>query len=337
MSVLPIIEGDVFVVYDKSAAAVAKQFLGAEKHLCIKGRLAVGGGEKVKSLAFVEKISTWLMNHEAGRDSVLLVIGGGSVCDAGAFAASIYKRGIRFILVPTTLLAQVDAAIGGKTAVNYGGVKNVLGTFAWPEYTVLNPEFIASLPDEEFISGCAELLKTFIISGTNYNETVELLNRVHAQKVASGKSLAQIALVEGIGPLIQEAAAIKTKIVEKDPYDKGDRQMLNLGHTFGHAIEAATGLAHGQAVAIGIVLSARLSEKLGLAEPALASALEKDLKAAGLQTKCPLPIEELESRIRQDKKATDGKITFILPVRPGKVEKVSLDLKVIYDLRPACK
>ena len=272
----------------------------------------VEGGEKVKSLSSIEEITSWLLDHKAGREDFLLILGGGSVCDAGAFVASIYKRGMPFALIPTTLLAQVDAAIGGKNAINFGGIKNVLGTFNMPEFTFICPEPLKTLPREEFRSGSAELVKTLLISGRNYKELIALLSSYNKEAL------------NALAPFIAQAAKTKAAIVERDFYDRGERRVLNLGHTFGHALEAISNLSHGDAVAIGIILAARLACRKGLAPATFVAELKEDFRQAGLPTECPVPIETLRDLMRQDKKASAQKIKFILPIGIGQTTEVEL-------------
>ena len=311
LEVVPLLKDykDIFVVADAAVQAQIAPLLEAIKP---KASLTLRGGEAVKSLSTVEEIASWLMASGAGRDAFMLIVGGGTISDVSAFAASIYKRGIKFGIVPTTLLAQVDAAIGGKNAVDFDGVKNVLGTFCPPEFTFICPTFLETLPRKEFLCGATELLKTLIISGQGYDDAVAHLKA-------------------GVCPLglITDAARFKAALVEQDPYDNGARRALNLGHTYGHAIEAVSGLSHGEAVAIGIIMAAQLAEKLGKAEKGFAAMLEADFAAIGLPTKCPVEVGQLEELVRQDKKAAGGVVRFILPVGIGQIEE--------YDLRIAKK
>ena len=275
--VLPLLGGygSVYVVYDAAVEAFAMPLCEA---LHPASRLRLCGGEREKSLDSLERLWSWLMENEAGRDAFLLIVGGGATSDASAFAASVYKRGIGFAIIPTTLLAQVDAAIGGKNAINFGRVKNVLGVVRQPEFTFICPEPLATLPENEFLCGLAELLKTQIISGKGYEETVSLCAR-------GGAVASKVAALED---RILEAARFKAGIVEADPYDNGGRRVLNLGHTFGHAVEARAGIGHGEAVAIGIIMSARLAEKLGLAAKGLSDRLAGDFAAVGLPVESPV-------------------------------------------------
>ncbi|MBR0297483.1 MAG: 3-dehydroquinate synthase [Bacteroidales bacterium] len=306
--------GPLYLLYDNAVKPLAGSL---SARLEIKAAKGVEGGEGVKTLASAEEIAGFLLDAGAGREATLIVMGGGAVCDAGAFTASIYKRGIKFVLIPTTLLAQVDAAIGGKTAVNSRGIKNPLGTFALPEFTYICPEPLATLPSEQWRSGAAELLKTLLLRGSGYEEAVELLAAELARAGAAPEH-------EHLHELIIRAAHIKAEIVSEDFLDTGARRLLNLGHTFGHAIEAlalekGAPILHGEAVAIGMLLSARI------AGGPFAGQLKADLQRLGLPTECPFTQEELLPLIRQDKKAECGKIRFILLHGPGRIEEVSIE------------
>lgn len=305
----PLLEdaGHVYMVYDKAV----ETFVSG---LRVRSSLGLKGGEGAKSLAVVEEISRFLMDGGADRDAILLIVGGGSVSDVCAFTACVYKRGIRFATAPTTLLAQVDAAIGGKNAVNLGGTKNVLGLIRQPEFTYLCPEPLFTLPAEELRSGAAELVKTFILKGEGYGEVTGLLATCRGNDSPSRRRL-----IRELQPAVAEAARFKASVVEKDPFDMSERRSLNLGHTFGHAIEARFGLSHGDSVAIGIIMAARLSERIGLAEEGLCDRLKTDFSAMGLPVDCPGPLSFMTDKMKQDKKASGNRLQFILPVRIGEV------------------
>lgn len=294
-------EAECFVVYDPNVAWVASEVMAA---LPVKGAMSLQTSEERKTMDSVLAVERWLLEADASRGALLLAIGGGITTDMVGFAASLYKRGIRYANLPTTLLAQVDAAIGGKTGVNLDHYKNMLGAFRMPEYTFLSADVLRTLPPREFRCGLAELLKTFLLADADAYRNA----------------------LKGVTPeLIARAAAIKADIVERDPYEHGERAKLNLGHTFGHAIEYVAreqgeDIAHGEAVAMGILLAARLSEQLGLAEIGLASALKQDFEAVGLPTQCPYPLERLQAAMGKDKKAQGGgSVKFVLPVKPGEV------------------
>ena len=304
-------EPELFVVYDANVAWVASQLTEA---LPVRASMALETSEEGKTLETVQALERWLLQEDASRSALLLAVGGGITTDLVGFAAAIYKRGIRYANVPTTLLAQVDAAIGGKTGVNLDGYKNMLGAFRMPEFTVLEAAFLRTLPTREFRCGLAELLKTFLIGdGAAYGALVSSLQS------------AQNKDERGIEDDIRRAAAIKARIVAEDPEEHGVRAKLNLGHTFGHAIEHEARLhgadiTHGEAVAMGIVLAAELSERLGVAQKGLSAQLKADFSRLGLPVDCPYPVEDLVEALRKDKKAVaGGKVKFVLLRAPGDV------------------
>lgn len=298
----------VFVVCDRNVIGFARRI----RH---DNLLAITADEAHKTIDTVMKICRWLCDNGADRDALVLAVGGGVTTDMAGFAACIYKRGVRYANVPTTLLSMVDAGIGGKTGVNLDGFKNLLGVIRQPEFTAIFPEVLDTLPERELRSGLAEMLKTFIIK-----------NPAHAYErtVAEGPT----------SQLIHQAAAIKQAIVEKDEFESGPRRKLNLGHTWAHAIEwwqKETGreeqFTHGEAVAIGMVQAAKYAERHGLAEePGLAERIAADLQACGLPTELPCPAAELLPAILKDKKAYGSKIKLVLPCKIGKVVVKSVSL-----------
>ena len=292
----------VFVVYDRNVEGFAKHLAGRRE------MMPIDADEKHKTIDTVMQICRWLLSKGADRDALVLAVGGGVTTDMAGFAASIYKRGVRYANVPTTLLSMVDAGIGGKTGVNLDGFKNLLGVIRQPEFTAIFPEVLQTLPEKELRSGLAEMLKTFIIKNPSH---------AYERTVAEGP----------LPELIQLAAGIKQEIVEKDEFESGVRRKLNLGHTWGHAIEwrFPGAFSHGEAVAIGMVQAARYAEKAGLAEKGLAERIEKDLKACGLPTALPCPVKELMPAIANDKKAQNGQIRLVLPARIGKVVVKKVD------------
>jgi len=304
-------EPELFVVYDANVAWVASQLTEA---LPVRASMELATSEEGKTLETVQALERWLLQADASRGALLVAVGGGITTDLVGFAAAIYKRGIRYANVPTTLLAQVDAAIGGKTGVNLDGYKNMLGAFRMPECTVLEAAFLRTLPEREWRCGLAELLKTFLIGD----------GPAYAALVSSLK-LAQNEDERGIEDDIRRAAAIKAQIVTEDPEEHGVRAKLNLGHTFGHAIEHEARLhgadiTHGEAVAMGILLAAELSERLGVAQKGLSAQLKADFSCLGLPVDCPYPVEDLVEALRKDKKAVSGgKVKFVLLRAPGDV------------------
>lgn len=339
----------VFVVADRQVKSSAEQVVKAHEEQKLEGTLPhpsnlllLDVSEENKSMTTVLEICKWLMDNDAGRNALLLAIGGGITTDMAGFAASIYKRGIRFAYVPTTFLSQVDAAIGGKTGVNFQNYKNILGVIRQPEFTYICPEVLGTLPYRDFLSGAAELLKTFIIdnAGNNYEKAVEVLSEIHEsidRKQAIALHLAEIE------ELAAAAARIKAGIVERDEFECGERRKLNLGHTFAHAIEsvsmsrrygAESGISHGEAVAMGMIMAAKASERYYNPAPenslrsddiagqndtatseegeSLSSRLARDFSRCGLPTECPFPPESLSGAMKKDKKAENGIVHFVL-------------------------
>lgn len=300
----------VFLVYDRNVAWVAKEIAAG----CpLAGMKALDTSEKAKDMATVLDLCSWLLEAGADRSSLLLAVGGGITTDLAGFAACIYRRGIRFAFVPTTLLAQVDAAIGGKTGVNFLDFKNMLGVIRQPEFTFECAQVLRTLPRRDFLSGAAELLKTFLIDNTGnaYEKAVALLS-----------APADSAMLQ---TLIAAAAKVKAGIVSRDEQERGERRCLNLGHTFAHAIEhearqAGLDVTHGEAVAVGILLAARLSEAMGLAPKGLAARLEADWTACGLPTGVPFDPATLTAAMTKDKKAEGDTIHFVLLSSIGQVE-----------------
>ncbi len=300
----------VFLVYDRNVAWVAQEIAAACPPAGMK---VLDASEKAKDMATVLDLCSWLLEAGADRSSLLLAVGGGITTDLAGFAACIYRRGIRFAFVPTTLLAQVDAAIGGKTGVNFLDFKNMLGVIRQPEFTFECAQVLRTLPRRDFLSGAAELLKTFMIDNTGnaYEKTVALLS-----------APADSATLQ---TLIAAAAKVKAGIVSRDEQERGERRCLNLGHTFAHAIEhearqAGLDVTHGEAVAVGILLAARLSEAMGLAPKGLAARLEADWTACGLPTGVPFDPATLTAAMTKDKKAEGDTIHFVLLSSIGQVE-----------------
>lgn len=359
----------VFVVADRQVKSSAEQVVKAHEEQKLEGSLPhpsnlllLDVSEENKSMSTVLEICKWLMDNDAGRNALLLAIGGGITTDMAGFAASIYKRGIRFAYVPTTFLSQVDAAIGGKTGVNFENYKNILGVIRQPEFTYICPEVLGTLPYRDFLSGAAELLKTFIIdnAGNNYEKAVALLSEIHGsidRKQAIALHLAEIE------ELAADAAKIKAGIVERDEFECGERRKLNLGHTFAHAIEsvsmsghncAESGISHGEAVAMGMFMAAKASERYYNLAPenslrsddiagqndtetseeveSLSSRLARDLSRCGLPTECPFPPESLSGAMKKDKKAENGIVHFVLIRAIGDVRIVDLPVESAVNL-----
>ena len=295
----------VFVVADRKLRRFITEPLVescAENGVAIRAVLHIRTSERRKNLRTMQKIQQWLIRCSAERNALVLAVGGGITTDLAGYAACTYKRGVKYANVPTTLLAQVDAAIGGKTGCNIGGYKNMTGVIRQPEFTYINTDYLKSLSWDLLSAGYAELVKTFIIGDA----------QAYRQAIDSED-------FESLGELVQKAAAIKASVVEADQFESGQRRVLNLGHTFAHAIEYRSahsllhrGISHGHAVAMGMVMAARLSERLGEAKPGLADMLEDDFRKAGLPVDCPWTEEQLQEIILTDKKAEGGKVNYVL-------------------------
>ncbi|MBQ9192384.1 MAG: 3-dehydroquinate synthase [Bacteroidales bacterium] len=308
-------EPEVFVVYDENVSWVAAELIAALSG-GVRGSIAIDASEEEKSMDTVLLICRSLLEAGASRRALVVAVGGGITTDLAGFAASIYKRGVRYANVPTTLLSQVDAAIGGKTGVNFDAYKNMLGVIVQPVYTLLCADVLRTLPRRDFLSGASELLKTFLIDNedNHYEKAVRLL---------ASDALDGPALPDGLQDLVFAAAAVKAGVVSRDPFEAGERRKLNLGHTFAHAIEHEARLrgedvTHGEAVSMGMILAARLSDALGVSD-SLEARLTQDFAFAGLPVACPYPTASLAEAMDKDKKAEGGLVHFVLPERPGSV------------------
>lgn len=270
--------------------------------------ITLTGGETVKELPAIRRIWKKLYQYQIDKGQRVLVIGGGSILDAVGFAAATWKRGIPFVSLPTTLLAQVDAAIGGKVAVNFKKAKNAIGTFAHPEAVWILPEFLRTLPPAQLRAGWVEAYKHALLVGG------ELWERLQKQSFT--------ALPDPL--LLRQIIAVKAHIVEEDPYEeRGLRQILNLGHTLGHVWErlsqkAQTPLLHGEAVAIGLIQEALLSHHKGLLPASELDALVEKLRQEGLLL--PLPPftwREWQTALLHDKKIRNGELWIPLMQKIG--------------------
>lgn len=261
--------------------------------------IEVPTGEECKSLEVSAQIWQTLLEGGSDRSHVIVNLGGGSVCDLGGFVAAGYKRGIRHINVPTTLLAMVDAAIGGKTAIDFGGVKNSIGHFYPSVLTVIEPTFLSTLPAQEILNGQVEMVKTAAVTDTAlYGHLISASNISHST--------------------IKEVARLKTRVVKADPYDHSVRKILNFGHTFGHAIEVYRGLPHGIAVGIGMQVAMYLSTKKISLQEEVYTTYSHWLKEQLSTAYYPLPtfnlkdIEQMLPLMHQDKKNTAGLLRCVL-------------------------
>ncbi len=262
--------------------------------------VAVPSGEASKTLGTVEILLQRLIALGADRQTFLLGIGGGVTTDIAGFVASIYMRGVAYGLVPTTLLGQVDAAIGGKNGVNIGGFKNMAGRFGEPEFVLCDVAFLDTLPERDMRSGMAEVVKAAIVGDA---ELFDMLERGDGD----------------LREIVRRAVAVKTAIVGRDRHESGERRLLNLGHTTGHAIEkvAPGRYLHGEAVSIGMVAAAQMAVARGMLSDADAVRIEALLATLGLPTDTNLDPATLHEAMRVDKKAAAGAIRFVLPTKIG--------------------
>jgi len=271
-------------------------------------------GESEKSLLNFEIIMSHLLSGSHGRDSTLIALGGGVIGDITGFAAACYQRGIDFIQIPTTLLSQVDSSVGGKTAVNHPLGKNMIGAFYQPTSVFIDINTLTTLPKREFNAGIAEVIKYGILG--DYNFFVWLEENITAIKSGDASTLTS---------MIETCCQLKANIVSADEKEGGLRALLNLGHTFGHAIEADQGYGkwlHGEAVATGMVLAAKLSVKLGLLNTSDLRRIEALIEAFDLPLLAPdnMGFDEFICHMKRDKKNLAGKLRFIVPTTIGQSE-----------------
>jgi len=309
----PLAKGVVPVVTDEHVAKLHLQpLLETLNAAGFNARpIIMAPGEGSKSFAGLEKLSDALLDMGIDRKGLIVALGGGVIGDLTGFAAGVLKRGVAFAQIPTTLLSQVDSSVGGKTAINAKQGKNLIGLFHQPRIVIADTALLATLPRRELLAGYAEVVKYGALGDADFFNWLE----ANATKALAGDDAA---IVKAVAHSCQK----KADIVARDERETGDRALLNLGHTFGHALEAATGfsdrLVHGEGVAIGMALAFNLSVKLGLAPSQDAVRFKRHLKAIGLPStigEIPGPrasADELVGHMAHDKKVSDGKLTFIL-------------------------
>ncbi len=280
------------------------------------GVITIGTGETIKTLETVEKIYAQLLSLQADRSAFIVGVGGGIVCDITGFAASTFMRGVRFGFVATSLLAQVDASVGGKNGVNFQGYKNMVGLFHQPEFVICDLEVLKTLPPREISCGLAEIVKHAAIADADLFAFLE-------EQAESVLALDP----EAIEKLVLRSVEIKSAIVSRDETEKGERRLLNFGHTFGHAIEKVSGISHGEAVSIGMVMAAALSVKRGLLSA------QEDRRLRDLLAKLQLPNgfasdpQKILDAVTKDKKKAGDRIHFILLAGIGNavVEPIAIE------------
>ena len=285
---------------------VAPLYLKAVKQASAAvAEIVVADGEQAKSWQGVEQVVDGLIAARLGRDGLVIALGGGVVGDLAGFAAAVYQRGVPFLQVPTTLLAQVDSSVGGKTAINHALGKNLIGAFHQPRAVISDVATLDSLPERELRSGIAEVIKHGLALDAAFVEWLES----SIEKILKKDRAALVHAVRRSGEL-------KARIVAQDEREAGARALLNLGHTFGHAIEAGTGYGawlHGEAIAAGMVMAAELSLLMGHLKKTEVSRVRDLLKRAGLPVRGPaLAPERLMELMALDKKAAKGQTRFVV-------------------------
>jgi 3-dehydroquinate synthase len=311
--IAPFARGPLPVVTDANVAFLhLDRFLGVLENAGLEPHpITVDAGESTKSFFWLEKLISELIATGVDRGGLVVAFGGGVIGDLTGFAAGILKRGVSFAQVPTTLLSQVDSSVGGKTGINIPEGKNLVGVFHQPKVVIADTDVLGTLPRRELLAGYAEVLKIGAVRDADYFAWLEQ----NATRALHGEH-------DAIVHTVAHACQMKATIVEHDEREKGERALLNLGHTFGHALETATGfsdrLLHGEGVAIGTVLAFRLSVKLGLCSPDDAARVEAHTKAIGLPAAIadipgerPTP-DVLLAAMAHDKKVKDGKLNFVL-------------------------
>lgn len=276
--------------------------------------LSMLAGEQYKTRETWASLTDEMLAAGFSRDSLVVALGGGVVGDVAGFVAATYMRGVPCVQVPTSLVAMIDASIGGKTGVDVPAGKNLVGAFHHPAVVAADPSLLATLPQREFISGLAEAIKHGVIADAAYFGDVVSYARAH-NGGASREPSETAALVE-------RSILIKANVVADDPLESGKRKILNFGHTLGHALEAASGytMLHGEAVAVGMALEARLGERLGVTAPGTADAIVDALRAARLPVTAEFEVDDIIARTHGDKKKSGGRVQYSLPAAIGRFE-----------------
>ena len=273
-------------------------------------------GEQSKNLSVYAEILNVLASRHISRKGLVVALGGGVVGDMAGFAAATYLRGIRFVQIPTTLLSQVDSSVGGKTAVDLPAGKNLVGAFCQPSLVLCDPHTLATLPDPMFYDGCAEVIKEAVLKSRAFFDD---LRKTPAR--------------EQIEHILDFCISMKRDVVEQDEFDTGARQFLNLGHTFGHAVEAASdfSISHGSAVSIGMVMITRAAVKKGYCKEETLEELTALLHQYHLPVEVPYPAAQLLEIAKSDKKTAGKTVNLIVPEKIGRCRVVSIQTDEILD------
>jgi 3-dehydroquinate synthase len=289
--------GKVVIVTDKVVSGIYKNRFSAYPVI------EIGTGEKIKTIDTITYLFDRFLELEVDRSTYIVAVGGGIVCDVVGFASSIYMRGLRFGFVSTTLLSQVDASVGGKNGVNYHRYKNMIGVFNQPDFVICDTGMLKTLDRKEFVAGFAEIVK----AGAIKNEALFKYLESNWQKALDLDT-------EIIDHIIYESILVKSKVVEADEREKGERRLLNFGHTFAHSFEKLVDVLHGEAVSIGMVVAARLSERLGFLRSHESDRVVQLLKNFGLPVSINLDAKKIFTAMKQDKKR-EGDIIYLILLR----------------------
>lgn len=271
--------------------------------------IVIPAGEEAKSWKTVSMLHEQFIDHQMDRESLVLSLGGGAVSDVAGFAASTFLRGVRLINIPTTLLSQVDSSIGGKTAVNHPKGKNLIGTFHQPQLVFIDTDTLSSLPERQLLSGLAEVVKYGVIAGKQLFRFL----KEHASEILARDAV-------HLHEIVTKCCAIKAGVVKKDEFDvNGERAILNLGHTIGHALETLSNFSctHGEAVAMGLVAAARISRELDIITAGDADEIEGLVTELGLPKSFQVQGDEIMRTMHRDKKSKQQTIVFVLPTGIG--------------------
>jgi 3-dehydroquinate synthase len=278
--------------------------------------LSIGCGEAAKTLETVKSLYERLVDLEADRTTFLLGVGGGVVCDVAGFVASTFMRGLRFGFAATTLLAQVDASVGGKNGVNLKGYKNIVGSFSQPEFVLCDMRCLGTLPEAEVANGMAEIVKHALIADPELFSFLE----VRAEEALALDP-------PTIEKLVGDSVAIKAHVVGRDERETGERRKLNFGHTFGHALEKAGGLSHGEAVSVGMLLAAGLSVRMGNLSPNGYGRISGLLHRLRLPVSVDIDLGRVMEALRHDKKRQSARIHFVMLNDIGRASVKEIEIR----------
>ncbi len=306
---------DLFIITDENvkrcwAGKIERMLRGKYPGVTL---LSIPPGENQKNLSTIEKLARNLLKMKADRKSILVALGGGVVGDITGFLASVFLRGVSFINIPTTLLAQVDSSVGGKTGVDLPEGKNLVGTFYQPKLVFIDIDFLSTLPDDEFVSGMAEVIKYGIILDESFFSFLES----NTEKVLMKEP-------EPLTRMVYRSCELKKNVVEKDEKEAGLRRILNFGHTIGHSLETVSdySIKHGMAVAVGMVVASHIAGDIGLLPFRQVSQIERVIRSFGLPTRIPstLDPDKILSALSHDKKRVGSDLHWVLPTAIGNVK-----------------